>query len=475
MPLTLELPFGLALDLSFWEWFAALLPNQQVRVIFVLVGWAAVALVWLYMGAFFWVEYRHQTRYLNRWQWVLFAVDIPALFIQSPKAVEQIFAHLSGADTIPHSIEEKFWQGKRPKWFSFEIISIEGYIQFLIRTEAEFRDLVEAAVYAQYPEAEITEVEDYVGLIPDYYPHADYDVMGVEFKLAEADAYPIRTYPYFEYSISKDQVFSDPMAALLENFSRLGHGEHLWMQIIIESTSSSWKKKGIELVKEIVAGKKRGQGSVVESILNVPNAVARDMLHAWNWDWEAEEGRAAARPEPVGKVSELTPGLKATVEAIEEKISRIGFKSKVRALYAARKDVYAPNRCLNGLVGAMNQFHTQNRNAVVPHSKTLINYDLWGRKTLWKKNRFVRAFKKRKIRAVATPYILNIEELATIWHFPLPFVKTPLMSKASAKRAEPPPGLPVETSEGWLRLRPVTTAPPPAPPEPPLPEELPYG
>jgi len=34
--------------------------------------------------------------------------------------------------------------------------------------------------------------------------------------------------------------------------------------------------------------------------------------------------------------------------------------------------------------------------------------------------------------------------LATIWHFPLAFVKTPLLQKTTSKRAEPPTDLPVE-------------------------------
>jgi len=40
--------------------------------------------------------------------------------------------------------------------------------------------------------------------------------------------------------------------------------------------------------------------------------------------------------------------------------------------------------------------------------------------------------------------VFNIEELATVWHFPMSYVKTPLVQKTQGKRAEPPSGLPVE-------------------------------
>ncbi|HYE60169.1 MAG TPA: hypothetical protein VEA18_03220 [Candidatus Kapabacteria bacterium] len=54
------------------------------------------------------------------------------------------------------------------------------------------------------------------------------------------------------------------------------------------------------------------------------------------------------------------------------------------------------------------------------------------------------AYKKRKLKAGANPFILNVSELATIWHFPMSHVKTPLLQKAQGKKAEPPAGLPVE-------------------------------
>jgi len=40
--------------------------------------------------------------------------------------------------------------------------------------------------------------------------------------------------------------------------------------------------------------------------------------------------------------------------------------------------------------------------------------------------------------------ILNTEELATLYHFPVNMVKASLIKKTSSKRAEPPLGLPVK-------------------------------
>ena len=56
----------------------------------------------------------------------------------------------------------------------------------------------------------------------------------------------------------------------------------------------------------------------------------------------------------------------------------------------------------------------------------------------------IEAYKKRKINAGANSFVLNIEELATIWHFPMTSVKTPLVQKSTISNAEPPSNLPVE-------------------------------
>lgn len=472
MPLSVETPFGFGLDLSFWQSLLGLPAPQLILALFAVAGWAVLWLIFFYMAAELWVEYR-QKKYTSAWKWVVLAVDIPAQFVQTPKAVEQIFAHLSGA-LGGANIGQKYWLGKKQKWFSFEIVSLEGYIQFLIRAEAEYRDLVEASIYAQYANAEITEVEDYVGVIPGAYPNEEYDMYGVEFALAEADAYPIRTYTDFEQTvnINKEVVFSDPMAAVLENLTRIGHGENFWFQIILEPVSNSWKEKGIELVKKIVAGKEKPKDSIFSKLGEVPKILMEEFFKILAWNFEAEEKEK--EKEKIAKVSDLTPGMRGVVENVEAKISKLGFKAKARAVYAAHREKFKPSRCMDGFVGALNQFHIVNSNALVPYSSTKVFYAFKDYRLGLKKTKFMAAYKKRKLKVGANPYILNIEELATLWHFPMPFVKTPLIQKASIKRGEPPSDLPMEIQNPFKKKEVLPPAPPP-PVVPPPPEELPYA
>jgi hypothetical protein len=477
-PFTFSSVFGVSINWDFWTWIFEQPNADLIKYLFGVVGWIILALICVSIGSQALAAFRSKMAGDN-WQWVLLAVDVPPLFIQSPKAVEQIFAHLSGAK-VGVRLAEKYWIGKRQKSFSFEIVSIEGYIQFLVRTELDYRDLVEAAIYAQYPEAEITEVEDYVDMIPATYPSETHHMFGVEFQLSEADAYPIRTYPSFEYKISKDDVFSDPMAAILENFSRVGHGEHFWLQIIIEPAGNEWKTKGIDLVKDIIAGHAGHHGStfvadMVATIGNIPMAIAKELFRYLNASEHEEEG---GHEEVHGKLSDLTPGGKNTIEGIEEKISKLGFKTKMRALYVARNEVFNPGRCVDGFIGALNQFHVQSSNAIVPRAITHTHFLFFNHaREILAQNKFFKAFAKRKLKVGGSPYVLNIEELATLWHFPLPFVKTPLIQKAGAKRGEPPMNLPIEVEAGPLRakVKNVDLNPQSAKVPEPEPEELLYG
>jgi hypothetical protein len=472
-PVTIGLPFGASVNLSFWEMFSNMPQNQRLMALFAIVGWTVLALIFFYMGAEMWLECRRRKHAVN-WQWVLLAIDVPPLEIQSPKAVEQIFAHLSGAFISPN-VGEKYWQGIKQKWFSLEIISIEGYIQFLIYSEAQFRDLVEAAIYAQYPMAEITEVEDYVDMIPNRYPNETHEMVSVEFGLAAEDPYPIRTYEEFEHTVTKDFMFNDPMAAILENFSRIGTGENFWFQIIIQPISQSWKEKGITLVKSIIAQKKTpAKTGVMASLGSIPLEAAKMAFEAIRINEFGEEP-VRKKEEAPPKISDLTPGVKDTIKAIEDKISKIGFSTKARVVYAARKDVFNPSRCLQGFIGSLNQFNYAGRNAIIPKTSTDAYYAFKNYRISELKRKFTANYKKRKIKVQKNPYILNTEELATLWHFPLPLVKTPLLQKAMAKRAEPPINLPIETVEESPLRKKIEPAKEPPKEEIVKPEDLPYG
>ncbi len=434
------------------NFFIAQPAEDVIWGLFILGGWLLLASLLLTFGLDFYVDYR-TGKYTANWKFVLLAIDIPQLNVQTPKAVEQMFAHLAGALSTPN-IADKYHDGYVQRNFSFEIVSIGGYIQFLVRTEEALRDLVEASIYAQYPEADITEVEDYVASAPDAYPNETHDMWGADFILAENDAYPLRSYIEFEHSISKDTVLKDPMGTFLESFSRIGPGEQMWFQIIIEPTTNKWKEKAINKIKEVIGDKsanakqpsvfsKLTSGGVIGEFKGLFDEAQTQILGS-----VVGLGSGASGGDDSGDANNLrsmTPGQIKLVEAMEKKIGKIGFKTKLRAVYVAQKEVFRPERGVHALIGAINQFNIPSANSLVPGFDPSASYFFKEQRIASRKKLIMKTYKKRKLKGAKNSYILNIEELATIWHFPMSHVRTPLVQKAGAKQSEPPSNLPVES------------------------------
>lgn len=405
-------------------------------------GWLIFFAMLFFAGLNWWTDFR-QDKFTVDWKYKLLAIDIPQENVQTPLAVEQMFAHLAGALSNP-DIKEKFWEGYKQRWFSFEIISIEGYIQFLAWTEEAFVDLLEASLYAQYPDAEITEIEDYVDMVPDRFPNDTHDAWIGDFGLSEHDAYPIRSYRDFEHNISKDTVLKDPMGTFLESFSRIGPGEQMWFQMIIQPVNNSWKENIIKKINEIIgrkaAAKKGLLGPLTDNFLTKELGKSFEEMNAQLTGGLRSEDGDAPKKEDDAKLNQLTPGENKLVERMEEKIMKLGFKTKMRAAYIGRKEVFNPRRGVNALIGAINQYNIPSANSIVPTVTASSNK----KKGLARKNDLMKAFRKRKMGTGGNPFVFNIEELATVWHFPMSHVRTPLVQKAATKTAEPPIGLPVE-------------------------------
>jgi len=407
-------------------------------------------LFWLlvYLAIELYLEYRSD-KYTSTWKWQVLAVDVPPMNLQTPKAVEQLFLHIAGALNEPN-IAAKFRGGYKQRWFSFEIISIEGYIQFVIRTESLYRDLLESAIYAQYPDAEITEIEDYVTDVPSVYPNDTHDIWATDFGFSEDETFPIRTHDEFEHG-SAEEVIKDPMSAMLESFSRIGPGEQMWLQINLEPISNSWKESAIDKINEITGdAKSASKSNALEKIFSFILA----FLEALG---DQLTGRNVEPTETKTEVPKLSPGQGKLIERMEKKIAKIGMKSKIRAAYVAKKEFFRPERGVPALMGALNQFNIPTANSIIPVYGVSASYYKVEKRSAKRKNLLFDCYKKRKVKekklkGKSDPFILNVEELATIWHFPMSHVKTPMVQKVAAKASEPPVGLPLEHIEAMPEM-----------------------
>ena len=148
---------------------------------------------------------------------------------------------------------------------------------------------------------------------------------------------------------------------------------------------------------------------------------------------------------------ELTPRQKKKIEALEGKASKMGFACKVRVVYMSKKEVMNKAKVANGFVGFLKQFADLDLNNLKPDMKktaTKAAYFNKKEELIRRKNNIVNNYMNRDDWAGRTPFILNIEELATLWHFPLESTaNAPLIQKTPAKRQKPPANLMSEDQE----------------------------
>lgn len=394
-----------------------------------------------------WLNAKQNAWYMKK-KFIFLAVDIPRDSEQTPKAVEQLFATLSGAQANV-SKKEKY-EGQFQLAFSFEIISIDGYVQFIIRTPDYWRDLVESSIYSQYPDAEITEVLDYTTDLPVHFPNDDYNMWGTEVVLVAPDYLPIRTYTEFEDKVSGE--FKDPMASVIETMSKIRNGEQVWLQFLLKPTGGDWTKKANAAAQKLAgkkgpAPKKPWYQDIFSSIFNLFVLNNGESMFYWN-DGEGSKSKKDTKKDDLpSQMLHLTPGEKGKLEAIERKASKIAFECKIRLIYLSPHDQYNPGRVIAPVFGSLKQFSTMDLNAFKPDPKTKTKVEWFFAKQRMAQRResLIKAYKYRSGRTGHSHFILNIEELASLWHFPSMEISTPMLQKTESKKSEPPFSLPIFT------------------------------
>lgn len=429
----------LGLDPNFIAQLGSLGPLGIAWLLFIRGGWIILAVVTIKL----WWDVRLlrlQSKFLSQIEYVLLAIDIPKDSEQTPKAMEQVFATITGAHA-EISERDKYFTGEVQLPFSWEVISIDGHVQFLVRSPKVYRDLTEGAIYAQYPNAEITEVDDYTKDIPNQYPNDKYNIWGAELQLVKNEAYPIRTYTSFEDKLS--QELKDPIASLVENMSRIQRGEQVWLQIITVPTENiEWVNRVLKVAykvagktKQAEASSKNWYGPVLNFLYTLPD-----------WFTGAVTPTASRREQFDFRVLNLTPGERAAVEAIENKASKLGFVCKIRLVYVAPHETYQTGRVVNSVFGAIKQFNDLTLNALKPNKRTktsVVWFFIEGRKNA-RRQRIIRNYKARSWWMGAKYFILNVEELATLYHFPSILITSPLLKRTEVKKSDAPVQLPIE-------------------------------
>ena len=423
-----------------------------VSILLLIIGKTAIIWAPLLLGRiafFFWHHFAIE-RFIGGIEWTVLEIEIPRVIEKTPLAMELFFTnafyHISQKGTW-----EEYWIGAVHLWFSLEIVSIEGKVHFFIRTPSRIRPLVETQMYAQYPQVKIHEVEDYTLRIPRYRTDGSYYMWGCEFSLLKQDFYKIKT--YVDYKLDKlgekEEFKVDPITSTIEYMGSLGRGQELWMQFIIRATKKKFKFPNVHGSLGMADAALEGLKELMEPY----TSVKKDDF------------------KPSGIVTEMrTPDLvKPRIESIQSKITKPMFDCGIRLINIYDKGLNS----LDDFNNARRASRLLFRQYSGPYSNSFerINSTQFDRAFSDPTGLALQKYKRRtltfyKLRTMYYPpliysfkypkamdfffpsgkpeyFVLNTEELATIFHFPGMVSETPTFSRIESKTAKPPANLPI--------------------------------
>lgn len=332
----------------------------------------------------------------------LLVLEIPKANDKSELAAEQLFASLHG---ILRDKAELKLSGGVQEHLSFEIASVNGQIRFYVWVPKDLRSFVEGQIYSQYPTVQIHAADE------DYVSHerqhtvihtSEITVTGPEFL-------PVKTFQSFEV---------DPLAGITGTLAKLeSTGEELWIQVLARPIADEWHKGSESWIQNLKAGNPFGM------LTGGGGLDFRWIGTFFEALWKPPEQSEGAKPK------ELSERDKTRISEVEKKATKLGYQVKIRLAYLGESEASAKQR-MQALVGTFKQFNSTNLNGFKVTNQSMKKEDLNAYKT--------REFSDRG-------FILNIEELASVFHLPHTNVETPNIVWASSKTAEPPAKLPVIT------------------------------
>ena len=296
------------------------------------------------------------------------------------------------------------WFAGRTDHFSLEIVFKDGLIYFYIAVPNILHDYMEQQILAQFPEANVTEVEDYNIFLPTG------EVTGSYLKFSRQNLFPLKTYRTAD---------SDPLNAIANSLSKIERQDGAAIQIIARSAHGRWHRQGARLGREMQKGKTLTEALNASGVFNFYK-----IMRFFEVKTSEQKKKDLGQP-----VRQMTPMEQELVKGVEGKTSKAGLDCNIRIITSAQTKQKA-NANLDLIANSFSQY----------------NYYQYGNSLKMFKDSsagFINDFIHRRYRE-KHKLILNTEELASIYHFPTPYIDTPNIYWLLARKVAPPPNLPQE-------------------------------
>lgn len=371
-------------------------------VLFKYWGWTLIAAYFVWQ---IW-QNKRRVKYVISSDHIILQIVVPKDNEKKELSAEQMFASLHNILKPKSQIAS---EGSLQDHISFEIAAEKNLINFYVWLPKDLKGYVESQIYAQYPTVQINEMgSDYAGQ-----ELADHQGFTTEIALTKDEIFPIRTFPTFEV---------DPLAGITTALATLQGDEQIWLQIMIRPVDDSWHARSHNYIEAIKGGGRTGNllDNWEKKILILPFRLIGMIAKA------AFVGPTKPEDKKKEEKKELPTGQTTVNTAIETKAQKLGYAVKIRTAYIGTDGNVAKQR-LQALVGGFKQFNTINLNGFI------------GKGVDSKPD----SLDEYRARLFDDPgFILNIEELASLWHLPHISVETPNIAWTTTKVGEPPTNLP---------------------------------
>jgi len=287
---------------------------------------------------------------------------------------------------------------------AFEIASELGGsdISFYIAVPLEYENALNKYVQGVYPGAVLEKKSnDYTIFEPKASSSLSF------LKLQNTFFLPINTYK---------ELGGDPLESITNSVTNIAADEGAAIQIVLRPAPFDLKRKGDSILSDIIKNGKTLSKAISDANAGILSGVFKEF------------GKIIFDKKDSDKIE--GPGTdETTVEIIRNKIKKPAFEVNVRFV-AVAKDKNRSEQILQNLESSFSQFSSSANGFKVNRVK--------GSR---KARQFVYDFSFRNFQS-SQSNILNTEELASIYHFPLSHMESPYIKWTKSKEAPPPAELP---------------------------------
>lgn len=304
--------------------------------------------------------------------------------------------------------------GKPQLAFEIAVPSDGDQISFYVAVPRKLRELVEKQIHSFYPSAFIEQVKDYTIFRPKSF------TVGSYLKLKKNHAFPIRTYQRLE---------TDPLSSITNALSKLENEEEgAAIQFVIQKSAKS-SKKGKNIAQQMQQGKRLDKVAGNNIVGEIAKGVGKEMAGVFSSkdNKEGDFAKNSSEDRPVN----LTPEENDIIKQIETKVNKARFEVNVRLLASAESRERAET-ILAQMENAFTQFEDANLNKFIAIRSTAKNA-----------RQIAFDFIFRRFNP-GNKIILDTEELASVFHFPISTTETPKINWLKSKAAPPPSNVPKE-------------------------------